>query len=102
MNYANLHLHSDCFPFEIVERISEKTIKIREMTATLSPDFKPIAVVGGFCAHVTNNRDQSYTYESNENEEIITARLRKDGKYHSVRGAHYLSNEPYRFYDYNF
>ena len=101
MRYMNLHLHSDIKPFEIVRRISDKTLEIREMSAILDSDFKPEIEVGGFFGRCTNQNDQRYTYKSNESAAIIRCRLTKKG-WKSVYGMHKPCDQPKRFYDYNF
>lgn len=34
--HANLHLYSDVYPYEIVRKISDKTLEIRKMNYTLT------------------------------------------------------------------
>lgn len=103
--YANKLGWTDVNPYEIVEvNKSLKTIKIRAMKATLVPEFKPEFIVGGFSAHCVNQRDQEYTYESDPEAEIRTARLHKDGYFYTPnRGSRFsVDAQPRKFYDYNF
>lgn len=101
--YANLIRYSDVEPFEIIATSkSGKQITIREMDATIDPDFKPEFHAGGFSAHCSNQHEQRWTYKSNENLPTIKAHLRKDGKYYSAYGKHAIQAEPRRFHDYNF
>lgn len=102
MKYANLHGYSDIYPYEVVRVISDKTIEIRAMNAHPDPNWKPNMIPGGFAAHCTNQRDQTWIIESNPSIETIRIRKRKDGKWHSAFGKHVLSEEPKYFYDYNF
>lgn len=102
MKYANLICYSDIVPFEVVRVISNKTIEIREMNANLVEGWKPEMIVGGFSAHCVNNNTQEYTYSTREGSPIVRARLQKSGKWKSIHGEHRLSDEPKRFYDYNF
>ena len=102
MKFANLIGYSDIVPFEVVRVISDKTIEIREMNATLVEGWKPEMIVGGFAAHCVNNNTQEYTYSTREGSPIVRARLHKNGKWKSIHGEHRLSDEPKRFYDYNF
>lgn len=102
MKYANLCMYSDVTPYEIVRVISDKTIEIREMDAELAPGERPEIIPGGFSGHCTNQRSLKYVITSNPENKVIRARLRKDGDYHSPYGRHILSEEPRRFYDYNF
>uniref|UniRef100_A0AAU6W044 Virion structural protein n=1 Tax=Pseudomonas phage Pavpe01 TaxID=3138545 RepID=A0AAU6W044_9VIRU len=101
--FANLHGYSQLYAYEIVRVISEKTIEIRRMIATLSPDFKPVFHVGGFAANCSNQNEQSYTFASDESAPIIRARLNTaKGIYKSAYGEHRLSAVAREFYDYNF
>lgn len=102
MKYANLHGYTDIHPYEVVRIISEKTIEIREMKSELDPNWKPEMIPGGFAAHCTNQNDQTYTYSSNDQVQTIRIRKRKDGRWYSAYGRHVLSDQPKRFYDYNF
>lgn len=102
MKYANLHGYTDIYPYEVIRVISDKTIEIREMKSELDPSWKPEMIPGGFAAHCTNNRDQVYTYSSNDQVKTIRMRKHKDGRWYSAFGRHVLSDTPKRFYDYNF
>lgn len=42
---------------------SGKRVKVQLDKATLSPDFKPEFIIGGFAGHCINQQDQTYTYE---------------------------------------
>lgn len=100
--HANQIGWSDTTPYEIVKVISAKTIEIREMVATLDPTWTPEFIAGGFVGHCINQSDQRWTYEQNPEAPVLRARLRKDGRFHSVMGRHLLSDKPQKFYDYNF
>ena len=100
--HANCSGWSDMSPYEIVRVISEKTIEIRAMRSEKDPNFKPEFVSGGFAGHCTNQNEQKWTYTSVEENDVIKARLRKDGYFYSRFGRHILDNEPVKFYDYNF
>ena len=58
MNYASKIGWSDIDPYEIVKRVSEKCLEVREMDSERDPFWRPEAEVGGFLAHVKNNVDQ--------------------------------------------
>jgi len=101
--YANLIGYSDVQPFEVVATSKTgKQITIREMVATIDPDFKPEFHAGGFSAHCSNQHEQRWTYQSNEGAPEIKAHLRKDGRYYSAYGKHAIQDAPRCFYDYNF
>lgn len=102
MNFANLIGYSDVVPFEIVRRISDKTIEIREMNYKIVDGWKPEIAVGGLVGHCVNNNTQEYTYSTREDSPIIRARLQKNGTWKSIHGKHRLSDKPKAFYDYNF
>lgn len=102
MKYANLHGYSDIHPFEVVKVVSEKTIEVRRMNAELDPSWKPEIIAGGFAGHCTNQHTQRWIYSSDETSPVMRARLRKDGDFHSASGKHVLSDNPRKFYDYNF
>ena len=79
--YANQKLFSDTYPFEIVR-------KIREMKAVL--------IEGDY-------DNQSWKYNSEENNPIIKLRLRKKGGWKDKKGIRYnLDVEPMRYHDYSF
>lgn len=103
MNYANHLGWSDVNPFEIVRRVSDKTIEVREMDAERDPEWKPDFVPGGFSAVCTNQRDQQWRIQSNPANPVIRIRLRKSGQWKDAHGRRFaLSEQPVKFYDYNF
>ena len=75
---------------------------IRAMEAELDPEWKPEMHVGGFSAHCSNQREQRYTYKSTD-QVPRPIRLHKDGQWRDTGGNRYgMSDQPYKFYDYNF
>ena len=100
--YANLILFSDKEPYEITRIVSDKTIEIRPMLSELVETWKPEMDPGGFAAHTVNNHLQKYVYESNKQALPIRCRLQKSGGWKSQFGFHSISDEPKKFYDYNF
>lgn len=102
MKFANMHGYTDIEAYEIVKVISDKTIEVRRMVATLDPSWKPEILPGGFCGHCTNQNSQIYTYASDESAPVIRCRKRKDGYFHSAYGRHVLADKPRKFHDYNF
>lgn len=108
MQYANLYLYTDGEPFEVVRVISDKTMEIRQMKATLSPDWKPDIIPGGFAGHCVNQNEQVWLYESDPSMPVV--RMRKVKPTHANRlmtwkskyGHHRLSDKPRKFHDYNF
>jgi len=103
MNYANYLGWSDIHPFEIVRRVSNKTIDIRGMDAELDPDWKPEIIPGGFAGHCVNQREQRWNIVSNPANRVIRIRLHKSGDWKDTRGLKFsLSDQPVKFYDYDF
>jgi hypothetical protein len=102
MKYANHLGYSDVDPYEIVRVISDKTIEIREMKTERNDSVKLDFHVGGFSAHCSNQRDQKWTISSDETAPVIRIRLGKRG-WKCPHGRKFsLSDEPVKFYDYNF
>jgi len=102
MNYANHIGYSDINPFEVVRVISDKTLEIRAMDAERDESVKLDWVVGGFSGICMNQRDQNWFITSNEQNRVVRIRLGKQG-WKDAHGRKYqLSDEPVKFYDYNF
>jgi hypothetical protein len=99
--YANMFGWSDVYPFEIIRVVSDKTIEVRAMLAEKDPDWKPEIISGGFAGHCTNQNDQTYTYKSCDEGQVLRVRLGKKG-WKSAMGKHVISEQPRKFYDYNF
>lgn len=104
MNYANHIAYSDINPFEIVRRISDRTIEIRSMNAVrANPENNLGFIPGGFCGHHADQHEQEWTITSNPAARIKRIRLHKDGKWHCKDGERFvLAVAPRKFYDYNF
>ncbi len=102
MNYANHIGYSDINPFEVVRVISDKTMEIRAMDAERDESVKLDWVVGGFSGVCLNQRNQNWFITSNEQNRVVRIRLGKQG-WKDANGRKYqLSDEPVKFYDYNF
>lgn len=102
MNYANHYGYSDVNPFEIVRRISDKTIEVREMKAERDPSAKLEFIPGGFSAICTNDHDQKWFITSDPDAPVIRIRFGKQG-WKDKHGRRFgLSDEPVKFYDHNF
>lgn len=102
--FANHYGYSDVNPFEVVRVISDKTIEIREMDAECDESVKLEFHVGGFSAHCSNQRDQKWFIKSNET--YSTIRIRYSKRLNVWKDKHgrkfFLSNEPVKYFDYNF
>lgn len=104
--FANQHLYTDVEPFEVVRVISDKTIEIRKMKYR-ELDWGIDFVAGGFFGHVTNQDRQRWLITSDETQPVVKARFNKPkghkhGFWKSEYGRHFLSDQPIKFYDYNF
>lgn len=100
---------SDRHPWEIIEVVSDRKIKLRSMTATRDPEWKPEVVAGGFSGHCVNNNEQRWKIEPNPEGKVKFATLRKNGKWIWVGepavgscAAGLRLGEARYFYDYNF
>ena len=103
MQYANYIGYSDVYPYEVIRFVSNKTLEVRSMDTEQDPNWKPEFVAGGFAGHCVNQHDQKWIITSNEANDTIRIRLRKDGTWRSKDGAKFrLSDKPRCFYDYNF
>lgn len=98
---ATERLHSDSHAYTVIKvSPSGKTVTLQRDKATLSPDFKPQTIVGGFMGHTVNQHEQSYTYEADTEGHTITARFTKRGW--TTPGGSRISHGRHEFYDYNF
>jgi len=102
MNYANHYGYSDVNPYEVVKVISDKTIEVREMDSEKDPSWVPDWHVGGFAGHCSNQQEQKWFIKSNTENPVVRIRLGKQG-WKDKHGRKFgLSEQPVRFYDYNF
>ena len=102
MNYANHIGYSDVNPFEIIRRVSDKTLELRAMNAERDPSWNPDFVPGGFFGTVVNQSEQKWVIKSNEAGRTVRIRLGKQGWKDAHGNRYQLSDEPVKFYDYNF
>lgn len=99
---ATVHFYSDAHAYTIIKvSKSKKQITIQRDTATLSKDFKPEFIVGGFAGHCTNQSEQTYTYERNEDGEVYVFRWSEKKQRYVYKHLN-LSGGRRQFYDYNF
>jgi hypothetical protein len=99
--FANRYDYSDIVPFEIVRVISDTTIEIRELHATIDPTWKMEWVAGGFAGTCLNNDSQRWVFASDENAPVI--RIRKTKRGWSHKGDRFqLAASPVKHYDFNF
>ena len=102
MNFANHIGYSDVNPYEVIRRVSDKTIDIRPMDAERDPSWQPDFVSGGFCGTVINQSEQKWVITSNPQARTVRIRLGKQG-WRDAHGNRYrLADKPVKFHDYNF
>jgi len=107
MNYANHYGYSDVNPYEIVRHVSPTTIEVRAMSAVrANPEDKLGFTPGGFFGHCDRQTDQKWVITPRLDAPVIRIRLskakRKAGWFNKGRERFVLSDEPRKFYDYNF
>jgi hypothetical protein len=100
--YANMIGWTDIHPHEVIRVVNEKLLEVREMAA-VELEWEKKFFGGGFLGNVANGEDQRWEITPNTDGLVIRIRQRKDGKWYDRNGDRYVvSDEPRRFYDYNF
>jgi len=104
MNFANHIGYSDVNPYEIVRRVSDRTIEIRAMDAERANPAEDMGFIpGGFVGHFADQHKQQWTITSNPEAPVTRIRLRKNGHWYDAHGQRFvLGVKPVKFYDYNF
>lgn len=97
---ATVCLWSDREAYTIIKRTAQ-SLTLQRDKATLSPDFKPEFIPGGFCGHCVNQNEQKYSYESDPEGKKITAWWSKKNNGFYWNGLHVIPGR-HEFYDYNF
>ena len=102
--------YTDRDAWEVIEVISPRRIKIRELDAEITrkpKEFYP----GGFCGHYADNHSQEYKLSSNLQNKIKILSWRSKAKRwcevgqqtrYSRFGLHQKGEQATKFYDYNF
>lgn len=85
-----------------VIKATKNMVVVRRDTAILDPNFKPEFIIGGFCAHCTNQSDQTYNYRPNPEGEEYKIYWSKKYRRYGQPGEYSLSKGRHEFYDYNF
>lgn len=98
---ATVNYWTDAHAYTIIGKTA-KTLTLQRDKATLSPDFQPEWVSGGFAGHCVNQNEQTYDYERDTNGMVVKAYWsdRKCGYY--VDKTLRVSHGRHEFYDYNF
>ena len=85
--YANQFVGTDIYPFEIIRKVSDKTLEIREMKARKA----------------NLNFEQDWDFLPDEDKPVIRIRLTKGGLWKDADGGRYrLDVKPRRYHDYGF
>ena len=102
--YANHAMYTDVNPYEVVKTISPICVEVRAMrTEQISApkEFHP----GGFVGHFSDNRSgQKYNYFSDESSPVFRIRWsERKRQWQTPSGMRFvMSDNPHKFYDYNF
>lgn len=92
---------TDKRPYETTRVINEGHLQVREMKATKG-DWEMEWHKGGFAGHVANQDEQKWIIESDE-QGYSTFIILSDTGWHDALGFRYVMTEqPVKFYDYNF
>lgn len=97
---ATVYYWTDANAYTIIKR-TPQTLTLRRCKAILDPAFKPDFIPGGFFGTVVNQDEQTYTYEEDEDGQVITAHWSKKKHGFYWQGL-YVGAGRYEFYDYNF
>lgn len=109
--FINYTTYSDTSPYEVLAiSASGKTAQVRPMITERSNREDDVVTPGGFCAHTSHPKGQLWLYESDEEADVKTMTLRKNDVWQfkgqtTSRGAGgfgVLSDQPRKYYDYNF
>ena len=100
-DHAHVKHYSDISPCTVVKR-TKTTITIRYDKTELDPNWKPEFVVGGFCAHCTNNDEQPWNIEEDPNGDTDVFRWHKNDNCFMNASGEKLYPEWMKKYDYNF
>ena len=90
---------SDCHAYKVIAETA-KTKTLAKVEVKTDPDWQPEFHAGGFVAHCSNSREQTWIFDKIDFESTIKIRLTKNGW--SEHGARYVGNIALEIYDYNF
>jgi len=102
-SYANNHGYTDVNPFEVIRTISPTCVEVRAMR-TVQTKFPKDFHAGGFAGNFSDNYDgQDYDYFSDPEAPVFKIRWsRAKRQWQSSYGRVFMSDKPYKHYDYNF
>lgn len=102
--------YTDRDAWEVIEVVSPRRIKIRELDSECIRKPKNF-IRGGFCGHFVDNHNQEYKLTSNPNNKVKILSWRSKAKRwcevgqqtrYSKFGLHKKGEQAVKFYDYNF
>ena len=91
--------YSQSYPWMVVSKTA-KTVKLARVEVSPDPEFKPEFHKGGFCAHCSNQSEQTWLFDSVSFRITKTVRMTKKGWSH--KGTKFVEGRATYFYDYNF
>ena len=91
--------YSQSYPWVEVSRTA-KTVTLAKVNVTKDPDWKPKMHPGGFSAHCSNQSDQTWLFDSIN--EDYTKTIRQTNKGWAHKGVRFSEDRAIEFYDYNF
>ena len=109
--FINYTTYSDTSPYEVIAiSASGKTAQVRPMISERTNREQDEVIPGGFCAHTSHPHGQLWAHEPDEEADVKTMTLRKNdvwqfkGQATSRGSGGYgvLSDQPQKYYDYNF
>jgi hypothetical protein len=98
---VTVHYYTDADAGTIISR-TEKTLTIQMDKAKLLNKDELEFHVGGFAAHCSNQNVQKYSYERNEEGQVLKVSRRKNGEYVVQKSTNLVTAGRNKFYDYNF
>lgn len=101
--YFTERMYSDSSVWvEISRSASGKTITLAKVDVSVDPEWtaKRQTHSGGFCAHVSNQHEQTWLFK--EISETMTTKIRQTNKGWTHQGVKFTENLAWNFHDYNF
>jgi hypothetical protein len=99
--YFTEHGYSQSYPWMVIASTpSGKTLTLAKVDVAPDPEWKPDFIPGGFCAHCTNQSDQTWLFDKVDRSHTVTIRKTKKGW--ARKGTRFSEDRAVEFYDYNF
>lgn len=91
--------YSQSYPWVVIKR-TPKTATLAKVNVKADPDWKPEFSDGGFVANCSNQSDQTWLFDSVNENYTKTVRLSKNGW--TSKGTKFVEDLASHYYDYNF